>query len=85
MKYVFKKLVNYLAALMAARPAGDFIVPNNEIGGRAPDLIIFKPGTKLFRFVECKGKDEHFTQPQPTRFTARKISEYFTCAREAKL
>jgi hypothetical protein len=54
--------------------AGKFIVPNDETGGRAPDLIVFKPETKLFRFVECKGKKENFTQPQPARFTA--IEDY---------
>jgi hypothetical protein len=48
--------------------AGQFIVPNKEDGGRAPDLIVFKPGTKLFRFVECKGKYEKFAKAQPSRF-----------------
>ena len=48
--------------------AGQRIVPNDETGGRAPDLIVFKPGTKLFRFVECKGKNESFTKSQPERF-----------------
>jgi hypothetical protein len=66
----FQKACELFGGADGCTAAGDFIVPNNEIGGRAPDLIIFKPGTKLFRFVECKGKDEHFTQPQPTRFTA---------------
>jgi hypothetical protein len=54
--------------------AGRFIVPNGERGGRAPDLIVFKGGTKLFRFVECKGKSERLTKRQPERFA--RIEEY---------
>jgi hypothetical protein len=54
--------------------AGQFIVPNKEDGGRAPDLIVFKPGTKLLRFVECKGKYEKFAKSQPKRFAG--IEEY---------
>lgn len=76
----FQKACELFGDADGCMDAGDFIVPNDEIGGRAPDLIVFKPGTKLFRFVECKGKDEYFTQPQPKRFTA--IEKYLNTSLE---
>jgi hypothetical protein len=54
--------------LFGGNEAGESIVPNWERKGRCPDLIIFKPGRKLFRFVECKGQKESFTKPQVARF-----------------
>jgi hypothetical protein len=74
----FQKACELFGDIDGCTDAGKFIVPNDETGGRAPDLIVFKPGTKLFRFVECKGKGENFTQPQPARFTG--IEEYLNAS-----
>ena len=52
----FQKACELFGDADGCMDAGDFIVQNDEIGGRAPDLIVFKPGTKLFRFVDVKGK-----------------------------
>jgi hypothetical protein len=65
----FQKACELFGDADGCTDAGEYIVPNDETGGRAPDLIVFKPGTKLFRFVECKGNGENFTQTQPKRFT----------------
>jgi hypothetical protein len=65
----FRKACELFGDAVGCRNAADNIVPNDETGGRAPDLIVFKPGTRLFRFVECKGRVENFTLSQPKRFT----------------
>jgi hypothetical protein len=74
----FRKACELFGDTGGCAVAGKFIVPNDETGGRAPDLIVFKPGTKLFRFVECKGKGENLTQAQPARFTG--IEEYLNAS-----
>ena len=37
-------------------------------GGEPPDLLVVKPNTDKFRFVECKGPSEPPTPRQPERF-----------------
>jgi hypothetical protein len=59
-----QKAVSVLGGNLAAQ----FITPNDETGGRAPDLLVLNPLTKHFRFVECKGKCERFTKSQKGRF-----------------
>lgn len=60
--------------LLGGRAAAQFITPNGETGGRAPDLLVFDRKTGAFRFVECKGKTEPFTSRQVARFKA--IEDY---------
>jgi hypothetical protein len=60
--------------LLGGTEAAEFITPNSESGGRAPDLLVFDPKTNRFRFVECKAPSEPFTERQPQRFTA--IEQY---------
>jgi hypothetical protein len=72
----YRKACELFGDVDGCTDAGQFIVPNREDGGRAPDLIVFKPGTKLFRFVECKGKYERFAKSQPKRFAGyRRVPE----------
>jgi hypothetical protein len=60
--------------LLGGSAAAQFITPNWEKGGRAPDLLVFDPPTGRFRFVECKGRNERFTPKQVQRF--REIEDY---------
>jgi hypothetical protein len=60
--------------LFGGSAAAQFITPNWEKGGRAPDLLIFEPPTGRFWFVECKGRSERFTPKQVQRF--REIEDY---------
>ena len=60
----YQKVTELFGGIAAAQ----FIAPNGEKGGRAPDLIIFDPRTNNFRFVECKREIEQFTKPQVGRF-----------------
>lgn len=55
--------------LVGGEAVAQFVAPNSENGGRAPDLIVFEPATSRFRFVETKGKSEPFTMSQVNRFT----------------
>lgn len=61
-------------ALLGGSDAAEFICPNDERTGRPPDLLVFDPRTRAFRFVECKGKSEPLTKAQPGRFAG--IEEY---------
>lgn len=54
--------------LLGGKVAAQFITPNSEKSGRAPDLLVFEPSTGRFRFVECKGETEPFTLNQTRRF-----------------
>jgi hypothetical protein len=47
-----------------------FIAPHHETGGRPPDLFVFQPTTRRFRFVECKRPTERLTKAQLTKFVA---------------
>jgi hypothetical protein len=60
--------------ILGGEEAARFITPNNERGGRAPDLLVYDPRSLCFRFVECKGKAERYTANQPGRFA--EIEEY---------
>ena len=60
--------------ILGGEDAAQFITPNSERGGRAPDLLVYDPRSLRFRFVECKGPSEGYTKNQPGRF--RKIEEY---------
>lgn len=55
--------------LLGGDAAAQFVAPNSERGGRAPDLIVFELQTSRFRFVETKGRTESFTRSQVDRFT----------------
>ncbi len=56
--------------LFGGPSAAEFIIPNSESNGQAPDLIIFDPTTKRFRLVECKRRYERFTGKQVKRFAS---------------
>ncbi len=56
--------------LLGGTTAAQFVTPNSERDGRAPDLLVFDPKTSRFRFVECKRVGEPFTRKQPQRFAA---------------
>lgn len=60
--------------ILGGEEAAQFITPNNESGGRAPDLLVYDLRSLRFRFVECKNPKERYTENQPNRF--RKIEEY---------
>ena len=60
--------------ILGGADAEQFITPNNERGGRAPDLLVYDPESLRFRFVECKGEREAYTANQPGRFL--EIEEY---------
>jgi hypothetical protein len=54
--------------------AAEFVTPNNERGGRPPDLLVYDRTSLHFRLVECKGRTERLTTKQPYRFL--EIEEY---------
>lgn len=54
--------------ILGGEDAAQFVTPNSERGGRAPDLLIYDPDSLRFRFVECKSPTERYTQHQPVRF-----------------
>lgn len=60
--------------ILGGDSAAQFITPNNEQGGRAPDLLVYDPRSLRFRFVECKSQSEAYTANQPRRFA--EIEEY---------
>src|ERR1700730_2800572 len=57
----FRKACELFGDADGCTDAGKYIVPKDETGGRAPDLIVFKPGTKLFRFVESQRREFYAT------------------------
>lgn len=54
--------------LLGSEAGGQFLAPDSEVGGRAPDLLVFDPESGRFRFVECKAKNERFAHKQVERF-----------------
>lgn len=79
----FRKACELFGDVDGCTAAGDRIFLNKEDGGRPPDLIVFKTGTKLFRLVECKGPTEGFTKSEPSRFAA--IEDFLKNSSVAKI
>jgi hypothetical protein len=70
-----------LCELLGGTVNAQFVAPNSEAGGRAPDLLVFDPQNGRFRFVECKGRSETVTRRQLERFASieRYLANLGTC------
>lgn len=60
--------------LLGGDAAAKEIITKYEYKPQPPDLLVFCPKTKRFRFVECKGKNERLTKSQEEAFP--KVERY---------
>jgi hypothetical protein len=60
---------SYNEAVRLLGDAHELMLPKTQEGGRPPDLLLFHRPSRRFRFVECKGPSETYTEKQPDRFS----------------
>lgn len=62
--------------LLGGDAAAKEIITKYECKPQPPDLLVYCPKTKRFRFVECKGKNERLTKAQDETFP--RVENYLT-------